>query len=606
MRYFKRVVFQLFLILFSQLKHLLSVDGAGGCGACIVLLSKHDPLRKQVEEFSVSSCLTLLCSLNGCSIVTSEGLGNSKDGFHPIHQRFAGFHASQCGFCTPGICISLFSALRNAEKTHRPDPPAGFSKLTVFEAERAIAGNLCRCTGYRSIADACKSFAADVDIEDLGINSFWTNEVPKDVKVKRLPFYNPNDEFCTYPDFLEGNKMHLDPEQYAWYTPASLEGLQSLLSSNPMKDGKRIKLVVGNTGTGYYKELETFDRYVDLRYIPELSMIRRNHEELDIGAAVTISRVIASLKDVADDLCSDGKLVFQRIAEHMERIASGFIRNSGSIGGNLMMAQRNHFPSDIATLLLAVGSTVCIATGNKDERIKLQEFLARPSLDSRSVLLSIQIPIIERQQIGETDSAVSRLLFEAYRAAPRPLGNALAYVNAAFLADLSFSTNGVVINSIQLAFGAFGTKHAIQARDVEEYLSGKTLSVAVLYKAVNLVKKAVIPEPGTSYPAYRKSLAVSFLFQFLFPFVDVGPVISNGSHDGRIHSLPEEPFADRSETSFCQAANSALLSSGKQEMESRREYYPVGEPMQKFGAAMQASGNFTFLFSIGILKYSST
>ena len=80
----------------------------GGCGACVVLLSKHDPILDQVEDFTVSSCLTLLCSLNGCSITTSEGLGNSKDGFHPIHERFAGFHASQCGFCTPGMCMSLF------------------------------------------------------------------------------------------------------------------------------------------------------------------------------------------------------------------------------------------------------------------------------------------------------------------------------------------------------------------------------------------------------------------------------------------------------------------------------------------------------------------
>ena len=135
----------------------------GGCGACIVLLSKYDPVRDQVEDFTVSSCLTLLCSVNGCSVTTSEGLGNSKDGFHPIHQRFSGFHASQCGFCTPGMCVSLFGALVKAEKNDLRERSPGFSKLTVVEAEKSISGNLCRCTGYRPIADACKSFAADVD-----------------------------------------------------------------------------------------------------------------------------------------------------------------------------------------------------------------------------------------------------------------------------------------------------------------------------------------------------------------------------------------------------------------------------------------------------------
>nr|GMD50618.1 abscisic-aldehyde oxidase-like [Ipomoea batatas] len=84
--------------------------GEGGCGACVVLLSKYDPLSERVESYTVSSCLTLLCSINGCSVTTSEGFGN-KDGFHPIHQRFAGFHASQCGYCTPGMCVSLFSPI---------------------------------------------------------------------------------------------------------------------------------------------------------------------------------------------------------------------------------------------------------------------------------------------------------------------------------------------------------------------------------------------------------------------------------------------------------------------------------------------------------------
>ncbi|CAA3031327.1 indole-3-acetaldehyde oxidase-like [Olea europaea subsp. europaea] len=67
-----------------------------------------------------------------------------------------GFHASQCGFCTPGICMSLYSSLIDAEnRTTRPAPLPGFSRLTASEAEKAIAGNLCQCTGYRPIADAC-------------------------------------------------------------------------------------------------------------------------------------------------------------------------------------------------------------------------------------------------------------------------------------------------------------------------------------------------------------------------------------------------------------------------------------------------------------------
>ena len=119
----------------------------------MVLISKYDPVTDEVTDFSASSCLTLLGSLNHCSVTTSEGIGNTRDGYHPVQQRLSGFHASQCGFCTPGMCMSIFSALVKADKPRSatgdvaPTPP-GFSKLTCSEAEHAVSGNLCRCTGY--------------------------------------------------------------------------------------------------------------------------------------------------------------------------------------------------------------------------------------------------------------------------------------------------------------------------------------------------------------------------------------------------------------------------------------------------------------------------
>lgn len=108
-----------------------------------MLLSRYNPVNDQVTDVSASSCLTLLGSINHCSVTTTEGLGNTKDGYHAIHQRIAGFHASQCGFCTPGMCMSLFSSLVNADKdTHRPVPPSGFSKITVSEAKKVISGSV--------------------------------------------------------------------------------------------------------------------------------------------------------------------------------------------------------------------------------------------------------------------------------------------------------------------------------------------------------------------------------------------------------------------------------------------------------------------------------
>ncbi|XP_022898972.1 indole-3-acetaldehyde oxidase-like [Olea europaea var. sylvestris] len=565
--------------------------GEGGCGACVVLMSKYDPVNKQIENFSMSSCLTLLCSINGCSITTSEGLGNTRDGFHPIHQRFTGFHASQCGFCTPGMCMSLFSALVDAEKTSRPESSPGFSKLTVSEAEKAIAGNLCRCTGYRPIADACKSFAADVDMEDLGINSFWRKEDLNEVRASRLPTYHPKNHNCTYSEFFgEENQsdMLLNSELYSWYTPASIEELQTLLYPNVSENGMKIKLVVGNTGTGYYKETEKYDKYVDLRYIPQLSVVIKDNSGIVFGAALSISKVIFSLKEENEEnLSSEGKLIFTKLADHMEKIASGFIRNSASLGGNLVMSQRNNFPSDVATLLLAVDSSVSILTGHDCEKITMEEFLSRPPLDSRSVLLNVHIPYWKQTKSNGTIESNSRLLFETYRAAPRPLGNALPYLNAAFLADLSCNKSEVLVNNVRLAFGAYGTKHATRANKVEEYLSGNLVGVSLLNEAVKLVKSSVVPEDGTSHAAYRSSLAGSFLFEFLFSFIEIDYKIFAHGLDNTL----------REEAEIINNSN-LLLSSGKQFVDSSKECYPVGEPMTKFGAAIQASGEAVYVDDI--------
>ncbi|KAI3450113.1 hypothetical protein Pfo_006778 [Paulownia fortunei] len=561
--------------------------GEGGCGACVVLLSKYDPILKQVEEFTVSSCLTLLCSIHGCSITTSEGLGNSKDGFHPIHERFAGFHASQCGFCTPGMCMSLFSALVNAEKTNRSQASAGFSKLTVSEAEKAITGNLCRCTGYRPIADACKSFAADVDLEDLGINSFWRKGDKKEVRVSRLPPYNPKDHACSSGPVLNDEYRSsgvLNSKRYSWYSPVTIEELQSLLHSDMVENGKRIKLVVGNTGYGY---------------IPELSVVRKNTSVIEFGAALSISKVILYLKENCKfNLCSSGDLVFTKIADHLEKIASGFIRNSASLGGNLVMAQRKYFPSDITMLLLAVDSSVSILTGHKHEKITMEEFLHRPPLDPKNVLLSVHIPFREPTRIDSSVQTNSRLLFETYRAAPRPLGNALPYLTAAFLADISCNKNGILVNSVQLSFGAYGTKHATRARKVEEYLAGKKLSVAVLDEAIKLVKGAVVSDKGTSYAAYRSSLAVSFLFAFLSSFTNICSAIAGGLSKDLNGLLLDGAAKSKNDTTVNQIGSQELLSSAKQVVESSRNFYPVGEPMKKIAAAIQASGEAVYVDDI--------
>ncbi|XP_029126864.1 abscisic-aldehyde oxidase [Cajanus cajan] len=291
-----------------------------------------------------------------------------------------------------------------------------------------------------------------------------------------------------------------------------------------------MKLVFSNTGMVYYKDNESYDVYIDQRGISELSMIRKDRTGIEIGAAVTISKATEALKeDRRSDFLSHYTMILEKIADHMNKVASGFIRNTASVGGNLVMAQRHHFPSDIATILLAVDSMVHIMTATQFEWLTLEEFLERPPISLDSVLLSIKVPSLVLNE-SESSGQRSRFLLETYRASPRPLGNALPYLNAAFLAKVSPCKNsdGTVIDTCRLSFGAYGTQHAMRVKNVEEFLAGKLLSASILYNVVNLIIATIVPKDDTSHTAYRSSLAAGFIFQFFNRLIDSPERITNG------------------------------------------------------------------------------
>ncbi|GJN12245.1 hypothetical protein PR202_ga30540 [Eleusine coracana subsp. coracana] len=559
-----------------------------GCGACVVLVAKYNPANDEVTEFSASSCLTLLYSINFCSVITTEGLGNTQNGFHAVQKRMSGFHASQCGFCTPGMCMSIFTSLINADKSKRPEPPNGFSKLTISEAEKAFSGNLCRCTGYRPIVDACKSFASDVDLEDLGLNIFWKRS-DKNPDVSKLPRYTLGGGICTFPDFLKSeiklllNRLSdacITTSREGWYLPRSIKQYYELIYSSLHIES--VKVVVGNTSAGVYKEQDLYTQYIDISGIPELSNVVMREAGIEIGAATTISRTIDILQQECQLISSlKGSLVFRKLAEHMSKVATPFVRNIASIGGNLILAQKYPFPSDIATILLGAGATVCLQSVSEQRHISLEEFLEQPPLDPTTLLLSIFIP----QWMSDSQTEPS-LVFETYRAAPRPLGNAISYVNCAFLGHVSLDESSYTrVLSMHLAFGAYGTEHAIRARKVETFLTGKSLTASIVLSAIQLLRETIVPVEGTSHPEYRVSAAVGFLFSFL------APLSKDITDHGKILPIGSACSADMDD-----ACNLPLSSC--REMISGDQYRPIGEPIKKYAVEIQASGEAVYVDDI--------
>jgi len=128
------------LLLSDFLRHELGLTGThvgcehGVCGACTILF----------DGESARSCLMFTVQANGHHLTTVEGLANDKDNLHPLQQSFWEAHGLQCGYCTPGILMSMIPFLKQ-----NPDP-------TEDEIRHALSGNLCRCTGYQHIVDAVK------------------------------------------------------------------------------------------------------------------------------------------------------------------------------------------------------------------------------------------------------------------------------------------------------------------------------------------------------------------------------------------------------------------------------------------------------------------
>jgi len=127
------------------------VCGEGGCGACTVICSSRDAVTREIRHRPLNSCLTTIGELDGCHVTTVEGLAKNGDKpiLHPISHAMSYSHGSQCGYCTPGMVMSMYG-LWNKSK-----------EIQVKDIEEHLDGNLCRCTGYRPILQAFQPFAKD-------------------------------------------------------------------------------------------------------------------------------------------------------------------------------------------------------------------------------------------------------------------------------------------------------------------------------------------------------------------------------------------------------------------------------------------------------------
>lgn len=478
------------MTLLEFLREQMGLTGAklscnqGGCGACTVMLTSWDATSSAWEHRAVNGCLRPVLSCHGMSVTTTEGIGSRDTGFHPVQERIAACNGSQCGFCTPGQVMSLYSLLR--EKGDAP--------LSLESIEERFDGNICRCTGYRPIMTAAHTFAREGHAADrTDISNFSTKFEPYVASSEKPP-----------PGSLKQGaptSLSVIAQDVSWLKVCSINELNAARAAASAA-GKSTALVVGNTKTGPYGKDNTTDIFIDISALPELSFRTASETEgVTVGAAVTITKLMSYLTENA--ALSPGS--YEALVNHMKRVGNWQVRNVGCWAGNLTMAKTLKFASDLSTIFMGAGATLSVLYKGVQSTMSIYDYLWDEHDMDQLLLLAIQIPVLQPNEV-----------FQTYRAAIRQ-NSAHALLNAAFRVTLS----GGVVTDATLVYG-LAQDRAVFAAEAEAALKGKPLDVAALSNVLDALDsfeliveshyKTVYQPEGKE--SYRRSLVQSFMYKF--------------------------------------------------------------------------------------------
>lgn len=297
----------------------------GDCGACTVLVGRLSAGRLVYE--SVNACIRFLGSLDRTHVVTVEHLRGEAGKLHPVQQAMVDFHGSQCGFCTPGFVMSLYALWMKS-----PEP----SDAAI---EKALQGNLCRCTGYEAIVRAARA-----------ISSYG--------KAAKDPLAAERKAIMTrLAAMKDGARVEIGSGKQRLVVPADADDLASVLDKEPAAT-----IVAGSTDVGLWvtKLMRDISPAVFIGNLEGLCAISEDKGVISIGAGVTYSDAFALLSKRIPAL---GPL--------FDRIGGEQVRNMGTIGGNIA----NGSPiGDTPPPLIALGAQLTLRRGKRRRTIPLEDY----------------------------------------------------------------------------------------------------------------------------------------------------------------------------------------------------------------------------------------
>ncbi len=450
----------------------------GDCGACSVAVSAHDGEGRPCWR-SINSCLVPLPSLAGRAVLTVEGL--KRDALHPVQAAMVRHHGSQCGYCTPGIVMSLF------EGYHRRD------LATEAQLDEQLAGNLCRCTGYRAIREAA--------LEALA---------------------RRGDDGLAAPDAVLG-PLDYAAAQERFLRPDSLAGLFSLLATHP-----QARLVAGATEMGLEitKRYRRFETLISLEAVRELTELRATPEAWHVGAA-------APLTTLLDRLGGE----YPALQNMLWWFGSRQIRNRATLGGNLVTASPI---GDSAPVLLTSDTQLVLASAEGERTLPLAEFFLayrKTALRPGEILKTVILP---------RGDGFRRMFYKASKRREMDIST----VSGCFAIRL----DGERVVEARIAFGGVAPT-PVRARKTEAALCGRPWTAATIEEVKPVLAAEFTPISDTRGTAEYRAWLVTGLLEKFFqgddprepatPRPAAAPAMDAGPHEsGHKHVTGEAVYVD--------------------------------------------------------------
>uniref|UniRef100_A0A803TI51 FAD-binding PCMH-type domain-containing protein n=1 Tax=Anolis carolinensis TaxID=28377 RepID=A0A803TI51_ANOCA len=455
--------------------------GIGGCGACTVMISTYNADSKKIRHYPANSCLLPLCSLYGAAVTTVEGVGTTTTKLHPIQQRLAKCHGSQCGFCTPGMVMSMYSLLRN-----HPEP-------------------------------SMEQIAAALDGKPAFSPSLFGSCLSSLCKPEEFHPRDPTQDYIFPPELIrmaeenKGRTLVFHGERTTWISPVSLEELLDLKATYP-----DAPLVVGNTSIGLDMKLLGIWHPVLLHpvRIPELHVVTMRENGIVIGAATHLAQLRDILLSLVPELPAEKTKIYRTLLKQLRTLAGEQIRSLASLGGHIVSRGSVW---DLNPVLAAGNAVLNLASIDGTRQIPLNdEFLTKvpeADLSPMEVIVSVFIPF------SQDDEFIS-----AFRQAERRK-NAWSVTNSAM--KVLFQPGTDVIEDLAIFYGG---------------ISGTTVSAknSCLKLIGRYDRKRVLKLSSFQYPFQYPDLPKEYM-SALSEFQEKPPQGMQIYQDVNPHQPPQDP-----------------------------------------------------------------